>query len=139
MEKELKLKSPVAFKSINVTANRVVTLKVTMSFSEMITSVNLLTGLNSDINIVAKIGDRKPCNLGTFTIGSVSFDRDGNATIPFKALVEHVNLNNITDMIGEEYIQLRFKALLELPDNSEDEETEDDGMVESDGRWVENE
>lgn len=132
MEKEMKLKSPVVFKGLSVSPAKVVTLKVSLRYDEIMTSINLLSGLNSDINIMAKIGDKKPCNLGTFTIGSISFDKDGNATVPFKSMVENVNLAVICNMVDEEYIQLMFKALLELPDNSDDEEAD----IESDGKWV---
>ena len=63
-----------------------------------------------------------------FTIGAINFDKDGNATIPFKSLVENVNLDNICSLVDEEYIMIKFMAVLELPDNSEEgggEEWED--------------
>lgn len=133
MEKEMKLKSPVVFKGLLVSPSKVVTLKVSLRYDEIMTSINLLSGLNSDINIMAKIGDKKPCNLGTFTIGSIGFDKDGNATVPFKSMVENVNLVQICNMVDEEYIQLMFKALLELPDNGE---VDDEAEIESEGKWV---
>jgi len=58
-------------------------------------------------------------SLGIFTIGAVNFDKDGNATIPFKSLVDNVNLDNICMLVDEDYIQLRFQAIIELPDTSE--------------------
>lgn len=67
-------------------------------------------------------------SLGIFTIGAVNFDKDGNATIPFKSLVDNVNLDNICMLVDEDYIQLRFQAIIELPDYSEEgggEEWED--------------
>lgn len=90
----------------------------------MITSINLLQGLNSDITIHARLSGRKAVNLGLFIIGAVNFDKDGNATVQFKSMVENVNMDNISEIISfdpEDILQLKFLAVLELPDNSEEE------------------
>ena len=42
--------------------------------------------------------------------------------IPFKSLTESVNLDKITEMVDEEYIPLRFLAVLELPETTESED-----------------
>ena len=57
----------------------------------------------------------KPCHAQQ----DFYFDKDGNATIPFKSLVDNVNLDNICSLVDEDYIQLRFQAIIELPDTSE--------------------
>ena len=84
--------------------------------------MELLQGLNNDITVHAKAEDTGVMSLGMFTIGAVNFDRDGNATIPFKSLVDNVNLDNICKLVDKEYIQLRFSAIIELPDNSSESE-----------------
>lgn len=118
-EKEFKQKGIATFAGMNITAANVITLKFKLRYDEVLTSVQLLQGLNNDITIHAKLADRKPFNLGMFTIGGVNFDKDGNAVIPFKSRVENVNMDKICEMLGEEYIQLMFKAIIELPDPDE--------------------
>ena len=124
MEKKLKQKGVAIFDGMTIGKNKTVQLKFKMRYDEILTSVELLQGLNADITIHAKLPGGV-VNLGIFTIGSVNFDKDGNATIPFKSLVENVNLDNICSLVDEEYVQLRFMAVLELPDNNE--ETDKDG------------
>lgn len=122
MEKKFKQKGVATFQGLSIGRNKTVQLKFKLRYDEILTSVELLQGLNSDITVHAKIGDDKPINLGIFTIGAVNFDKDGNATIPFKSLVDNVNLDNINSIIDEDYIQLRFMAIIELPDNGTDSE-----------------
>lgn len=121
MEKKFKQKGVATFQGLSIGSNKTVQLKFKLRYDEILTSVELLQGLNSDITVHAKIGDDKPVNLGIFTIGAVNFDKDGNATIPFKSLVDNVNLDNINSIIDEDYIQLRFMAIIELPDNGSEE------------------
>lgn len=121
MEKKFKQKGVATFQGLSIGRNKTVQLKFKLRYDEILTSVELLQGLNSDITVHAKIGDDKPVNLGIFTIGAVNFDKDGNATIPFKSLVDNVNLDNINSIIDEDYIQLRFMAIIELPDNGSEE------------------
>lgn len=133
MEKQIKQKGVAHFSGLNIGANKTITVKFKIPFDEILTSINLLKGLNTDITVQAKTGINKPVNLGIFTIGAISFDRDGNATIPFKSMVDNVNVENIVSIIDadEDYVQLRFLAVLELPDNEEEEE--------ENGEWGEEE
>lgn len=121
-EKKFKQKGIATFEGMSIGKNRTVQVKFKLRYDEILTSVELLQGLNSDITVHAKSSDSKPVNLGIFTIGGVNFDKDGNAVIPFKSLVENVNLDNICSLVDEDYIQLRFMAVIELPDNGEQEE-----------------
>lgn len=124
-ERQLKQKGIATFEGLTISKSRTVILKVKLRYDEVITSINLLQGLNSDITVHAKVPDRKAMNLGIFTIGAVNFDKDGNATIPFKSMVQNVNLDNICSLTDEDYIQLRFMAVLELPQNEEEQEEEE--------------
>lgn len=120
MEKKFKQKGIATFEGLSIGKNRTVQVKFKLRYDEILTSVELLQGLNNDITVHAKTATSNPMSLGTFTIGSVNFDKDGNATIPFKSLVDNVNLDNICALVDEDYIQLRFQAIIELPDNSEE-------------------
>lgn len=140
MEKEFKEKGIVTFNGLTIAPSNAVTLKLKLRYDELITSVQLLQGMNSDITLHAKLNNKKAMNLGLFTIGGVNFDKDGNALIPFKSLVQNVNLNNIMEIVDEEYIQMRFLAVLELPDSELDkseEQSEDWDEEESDEDWEE--
>lgn len=117
-EKKFKQKGIAEFQGMNIGKNKTVQVKFKLRYDELLTSVNLLQGLNSDITVHAKCGTGKAMNLGIFTIGAVNFDKDGNAMIPFKSLTDNVNLDNICSLVDEEFIQLRFMAVLELPDSS---------------------
>lgn len=119
MEKKFKQKGIATFEGLSIGKNKTVQVKFKLRYDEILTSVELLQGLNNDITVHAKTPSSNPMSLGIFTIGSVNFDKDGNATIPFKSLVDNVNLDNICSLVDEEYIQLRFQAIIELPDTSE--------------------
>ena len=117
-KKRFKQKGIAEFQGMSIGKNKTVQVKFKLRYDELLTSVNLLQGLNSDITVHAKCGTGKAMNLGIFTIGAVNFDKDGNAMIPFKSLTDNVNLDNICSLVDEEFIQLRFMAVLELPDSS---------------------
>lgn len=117
-EKKFKQKGIAEFQGMSIGKNKTVQVKFKLRYDELLTSVNLLQGLNSDITVHAKCGTGKAMNLGIFTIGAVNFDKDGNAMILFKSLTDNVNLDNICSLVDEEFIQLRFMAVLELPDSS---------------------
>ena len=117
-EKKFKQKGIAEFQGLSIGKNKTVQVKFKLRYDELLTSVNLLQGLNSDITVHAKCGTGKAMNLGIFTIGAVNFDKDGNAMIPFKSLTDTVNLDNICSLVDEEFLPLRFMAVLELPDSS---------------------
>lgn len=126
-EKEVKLKGVSKYAGLNVSSSKVVTLTMVMGYEEIITSVKLLQGLNTDITVLAKVGIRKPVSLGIFTVNGVNFDRDGNAKISLKSMVDNVELNNIVKLIdNEDIIQLMFKAIVGLPYNGNSDDSEDD-------------
>lgn len=107
---------------MQVSPSKIVKVSFKIRYDDMITSINLLQGLNSDITIHAKLSGRKAVNLGLFTIGGVSFDKDGNATVQFKSKVENVNMDNISEIISfdpDDILQLKFMAVLELPDGGD--------------------
>lgn len=121
MERKFKQKGVAKFEGLNIGKNNAVVLKFKLPYDEIITSVELLQGLNTDITVKAKIPNKDASVLGLFTIGGINFDRDGNAVVTFKSLVNNVNLDKICSVVDEEYIQLMFLAILELPDSAEDE------------------
>lgn len=123
MEKEFNQTGIAEFKGFQVSPSKIVKISFKIRYNDMITSINLLQGLNSDITIHAKLSGRKAVNLGLYTIAGVSFDKDGNAVIQFKSMVDNVNMNNISDILSfdpDDILQLKFMAVLELPDGKEE-------------------
>lgn len=118
MERKLKQQGIASFEGLSIGKNKTIQVKFKLRYDEILTSVELLQGLNNDITLHAKVPDKKPMNLGIFTIGAINFDKDGNATIPFKSLTDNVNVESICSLVDEELIQLRFQAIIELPDIS---------------------
>lgn len=116
MEKKFEQKGVATFEGFAIGKNQIVTFKLKLRYDEVITSVNLLQGLNADITVLAKIPNAKVVSLGVFTVGGITFDRDGNAKVTLKSLVSSVNLDNICDIVEEEYVQIKFMAVLELED-----------------------
>ena len=119
MEKKFKQKGIATFEGLNIGKKKTVQLKFKLRYDEILTSVELLQGLNNDITVPPQAATGNPMSLGLFTIGAVNSDTDGDATIPFKSLVDNVNLDNMCALVDEDYIQLRFQAIIELPDTSE--------------------
>ena len=78
-------KGIAVFEKMDISKNRIVQVKFKMRYDQIMTSISLLQGLNTDITVIAKIGIEKAKSLGLFTIGSVNFDRDGNAVVLFKS------------------------------------------------------
>lgn len=117
MEKKIQEKGIASFEGMSVSTGSVVTLKLKLRYDEILTSVNLLQGLQSDITVHAKVPDEKAFSLGVFTINAVNFDKDGNAKITLKSMTDNVNLEKVCQLADEQLIQIRFMAVLELPDN----------------------
>lgn len=117
---ELKQKGVAKFQGFNVAASKVVTLKVKIPFNELVTSVKLLQSLNTDVTIHARMDGAKAVNLGMFNIGSVSFDKDGNASAQFKSMMENVDTENICAMADAELVELMYRAIIELPETNEE-------------------
>lgn len=114
---------------MNITAKKVVNLTFKMRYDEIVTSINLLQGLNTEITVQAKVSGGKAKNLGLFRLDGIRFDRDGNAVLPFKSLLDNVDMENILevmDMEEEDILQLRFMAVLELPGMEDEEGTENE-------------
>lgn len=128
MNRQLKQSSVVKFDSLSVSKSKVVQLKFKMRYDEIVGSINLLQALNSDITLQARINGGKPLSLGMFNLNGMTHDKDGNANLPFKSMLDNVNMNNIFEIMGteaEDIVQLRCMAVLELPDN-DSEKTEEE-------------
>ena len=132
-KKKFDQKGIATFSGLSVGANKVVTIKFKLRYDEIITSINLLQGLNNDITIHAKVEGQKEKSLGVFNISGIPFDKDGNATVQFKSTVDNVEMENITSILysDTDYVQLKFMAVLQLEESDvkeieQKEENEDD-------------
>lgn len=104
-------------------SKQVVTLKIKFSYEELLTSINMLRAFNTDVTIFAKEPLGKGLNLGVFTIGGTTFDRDRNCVVTFKSLIDSVDPDNICQIMKQESVKIRFLAVVEQ--NEEDMEEEE--------------
>ena len=137
MAKKFSQKGIATFAGLSIGANKVVTLKFKLRYDEIITSINLLQGLNNDITIKAKVDGSKEKNLGVFGISGIPFDKDGNATVTFKSTVDNVEMENITSLMysDSDYVQLSFLAVLQLEESEVKELEEKDEEDWGDEKW----
>lgn len=128
-EKEVKLKGISSYAGLSISASKVVTLNVNLEYSEIVTSVNLLQTLNSDVTVLVKLGLKKPVNLGVFTVNGIKFDKDGNSKVTLKSMIGSVDLDNIMDFVEcDDTTQLMFKSIIELPGEVEEVDDDEEGL-----------
>lgn len=111
---ELKLKAVTKIKSFGVDSKKVVTIKMQFSYADMVTSVNLLAGLNVDVAVLARVASGAQYNLGVFKNAGTTFDKDGNSIVTLKSMVDNVNVDKISALLSDETeaFQVMFKAVL---------------------------
>lgn len=125
VEQQIKFKVVAKYNGHNVKPSGAVDLNVTVDYSEMKETIQLLQLLNNDIKIDVKKPSEKAFKLGTFRLQNLQYDHDGQAKIRFNStsdFVEVDNLNRLIPMEKEERFVMRFDSLVEL----EDDEVEDD-------------
>lgn len=113
-EKKIVVKEVVNYKGHSVRANGSVDLSFSSMYDELTNSIQCLQMLNNDVNIVAKLPNEKPVELGMFRIKNISFDDDGESTLKFNSLDQNVELNNLSNIITNEKFQIKMSALIEL-------------------------
>lgn len=116
MTKELKQSGSVQIDSFSVRKD-VVTLKLKFDPEEIVNSVKLLQGLNTDMSVLMKeVGASKAYNAGIFTIDRSSINRDGCTVVTLKSLLDAINYENIGMFLTKSRIMVMFKAVIELSD-----------------------
>lgn len=123
--KEIKVKELVMYDGHNLKANGSVNLKLKARYSELTNSIQLMQLLNNDVEIVAKLPDKKAKNLGLFRIQQIIIDGDGESVLKFNGISDYIEMDNLnqlplnSDDIKE--FKVMFKSEVEIEKENEEE------------------
>lgn len=123
--KEIKVKELVMYDGHNLKANGSVNLKLKARYSELTNSIQLMQLLNNDVEIVAKLPDKKAKNLGLFRIQQIIIDGDGESVLKFNGISDYIEMDNLnqlplnSDDIKE--FKVMFKSQVEIEEENEEE------------------
>ena len=106
----------------NVTANKNVNIGFVCGYDQLTSYIQLIQFLNIDVDIVTKLPDAKPMKLGLFRVKDVKIDHDGEGVLKFNGMDDFVDTDAINKLVGSELIQIRFKGVVELEDDDDNEE-----------------
>ena len=113
MPKAVKFVVEGSYNGHNIKANKSIDISFKFSYGELINVVKLLQLLNENVLIGVKVGAKaKPKALGTFMIKDLKIDGDGESTVKFNSLLDHVEAENLNDLAGENLF-IMFKATVE--------------------------
>lgn len=84
---------------------------LTVKFPEyqLTNAIQFLAGIGKDIKIIAQVNEIK-LKLGTFKIYSLNIDRDANTKIRFKSMIDHCDVNSISQLMIDEETPIVLKA-----------------------------
>ena len=108
---KLKVIEVVTYGGHNVSANGSVNLTLKASYSELVNSVALLQMLNCDVNVKAKMPDKKPIPLGMFRIKDVDIHGDGCSVIKLNGLSDFIEMDNLNNLLIADTETKEFKML----------------------------
>lgn len=112
----MKAKGVCEFQGFNVSAKNVAKLRVSMRYDEIVTSVNLMQALNTDIDVFVRY-DGKVERLGMYKLDSITHDKDGNSKITLSSMLESVEFEKVMEFAlfsESQIVQILFKAILEI-------------------------
>lgn len=125
--KKIKCKLDAQYDGHTIKNNGDVDLKFKLPYSEITSALLLTQMINTNINIIAKVGKRKPTSLGTFVIKNLNIDRDGETKIKFNSEVDTAEVANFIDLTEQEtIIKLKCEASIESEIDLEGDDDDDD-------------
>jgi len=121
---KIKVKLEVQYNGHSIKKNGDVDLQFKAPYSEIANALTLVSMINANITVKAKVGNDKPISLGSFYLKNINIDRDGETKIRLNTELESSEINNFNELTQPEtIIYLSCSADIE---NEEDEEGEDD-------------
>lgn len=94
-------------------------------YSEIVNVVSLVRMLNQSIDVKTKVGSEKPKSLGSFSLKTLSIDRDGESKIKFNSDFNAIDPDTLADLLQPEtLIILQCSALVEVEDDEEEDDDE---------------
>jgi hypothetical protein len=105
--------------------NGAVELKLKFGYEELPNYYMKLPFLRSEnTTIVSKVEDGAAMELGTFMLKSYSMDHDGEGTVTFSSLYDHVEPENLNELVAnkDKLVKIMFKADIEVEQDEEEDE-----------------
>ncbi len=94
----VKVKQVVTYGGHSITAKGIINFTLKADYSELVNTIKLMQMLNNDINIKAKLPDKKAIALGSFRIKQINIDSDGESFIKFTGLSDYIETDNLNQM-----------------------------------------
>ena len=114
MVKNFSLKTVAQYGGHSIRSNGNVDLTLRCDYSELVKYIQLVQALNNDVDIIIKIPDQKPFQLGLFRIKSIMVDHDGEGILKFNGLTDFIETDNLIRLVGCERFNIKFNAEIEI-------------------------
>lgn len=103
-EKTEGVKAVGTFNGLKTKGNFEINLTILFTEEQLANSLVFTAGIGKFFTLEAQEAesDKKPIPLGTFTIGSIKIDRNGNAKVTFKSDKDQAVQENIPKLMQEE-------------------------------------
>ena len=121
-EKELKTKVVCTYAGHSVKSNRGLALTLKAGYDELTNYIKLISYLNLDVDVVAKLPEQKPLKLGVFKVKNISVDHDGEGKLTFDSMTDFTEPDNINLLVGPDAFVCMFKAVAEIEDEDDEQE-----------------
>lgn len=121
----IKVKEVVKYGGHSLSANGSVNFTLKAQYSELANTIQLMQMLNNDVNIKAKAPGGKPMKLGFFRVKQIIIDGDGESTIKFNGLNDHVELDNLNLLPLNSDENKEFIVMMEADAEEENDKSED--------------
>lgn len=102
-------------------------LNFKMPYSELLSVIKITQMINTNINVSARIANKKPFKLGTFMMKNISIDREGESKVRFNSEVNTVEMENFVSLAEkDQIIKLMCEASIPEENDSDDDDDEED-------------
>jgi hypothetical protein len=142
MPQTVKLKFEARYQNHNIKANKAVSLKFKMPYTELTKYLQSVQLLNENVLIAGKIGPDKPSKLGSYMIKGLNIGGDGEGTLNLDSMLDYVDPSSLNELAtrSDEPLFLMLKATIEDDGEEEDEdETGEEFDEEDDDTEIEDE
>lgn len=121
MPKELKIRSIAKYNGHSLKNNKSVDLSLKFAYEELPNYIKLIQFLNENTTISVKRPDVASQKLGTFMVYEIKIDRDGEGIIKFNSMLDYVNADEITTIVGNDLFKVQFEATSEEVESDAEE------------------
>lgn len=122
---KVKTKAIAKYNGHSIKTNKTVDISFKFAYEELPNYIQMVQFLNENVEITVKQNDKKAQKLGTFMVKEIKVDHDGEGIVKFTSMVDHVEANEINDLVSTEPFKIMFSA--DVEEVEDEEESEDDG------------